>query len=329
VSQNEFTAYRASDKQTISVSADPGFSFGCYNETSLLKSGFSDPGYGASSTQFDDAEQKALFRLYEKVSREYPNYLLMSAEADKTLALVSSILKEGVSIIRNIKKLQVSALAGRLKGFSPKKAADMWLAYTYGVQPLIADVNNTLRDLSREATSRRIYHTTQALDIPPQVYTSQNDFTSYTTTRTIKANVRASVIIDANMGLPGGADVRGFSLNAFASTAWELIPFSFMVDWLVPIGSYLGASGSIGQNAAAFWFTHFWKEEVTRSGQNDNTVSSFVPDGGSAGAVILKQVRVERSVQTAPSMPLPQVNFGDSIGWRRALNALAIAIQRT
>lgn len=327
--QNAGTAHRASSSTTVSWSGDPGVVFGTYGTTSLLQTGFNSTlTLTPSSVYFDAAKEKALTNLYGKVKDEYPDYLRMAAEADKTFALLKAIVREGISVIKAIKKLQFAKLRNKLGGITSKDAAGYWLAYTYGVAPLISDVNATLKDIGREQRSWRKYSQSAKIEPTKSEYVSRNGFTSYKHESELIGFVKASCIMDSELNLPKNISVRGIDPRNFAAVGWELIPFSFMVDWLIPIGGYLSGYDSIGGQLHTFWYTTYYKHTRVQEGVNELEVDGFVPDGGTAGKVTQYEVGCQRLVShNIPPMPIPKIDFGSALSTRRLINALAILRQ--
>lgn len=126
---------------------------------------------------------------------------------------------------------------------------DLWLEGRYGWRPLIYDIRdfeNALSNLSSEVAryKERVGFTHSTSDtIVADSYWS-GDTIRFTYFDSIENSVRGSVVMDI-------APPR-FRFDPI-STAWELIPFSFVVDWLIDIGSWLaslnGLTISRGQTA--------------------------------------------------------------------------------
>lgn len=163
------------------------------------------------------------------------------AESKKTIGTIVSRMTKVLSAYRAIRKGNVALAAKHLgidfrRGFLHRSIADSWLEMQYGWKPLLAD----------------IYGANEALHAPAR-QVSQIVRVSRQIARTSE---------DAGWTYPG-TDVTGsclISLKAYAfyrvsdetqvwlsslgllnplEIAWELTPFSFVVDWFIPVGDWL------------------------------------------------------------------------------------------
>lgn len=115
--------------------------------------------------------------------------------------------------------------------------------------------------------------------------------------------------------------------------AWELVPFSFVADWFLPVGNYLGAinadlglkfrGGSVSKLTRMHTFgtvsnSKDWSSSATYA---VNTRHKTITGSGNA-------VRLTRTVLTSsPSARLP--SFEDPVKLARLFNALALLTQLT
>lgn len=115
-------------------------------------------------------------------------------------------------------------------------ATSLWLEYWYGWKPLVEDINRGLNDLVDEPVWDRRFsgygkaEWSSAPEIGP--YESHGPVRVKTSCK-VRAVVRVS---DPNLY----AANRG-GLISPAQIAWQLVPFSFIVDWFVNVEQYLGS----------------------------------------------------------------------------------------
>lgn len=173
-----------------------------------------------------DARKKA-FRLQNKVS-EWKN----TKTSDKTRR----------QVLRNIRELQ-SAIA------------DVWLNFRYNIMPnvyLIEDLIKAygapeslfLRDRSRVVRSVPFYNAGVPWEPDKDV------------------DVTERVMIKSRLNINSKKIDQQFSFNV-AKAAWELIPLSFVIDWLISVGDFI--SSSFPPAHAEQGATYSWKvkDDVT------------------------------------------------------------------
>lgn len=128
------------------------------------------------------------------------------------------------------------------------EAANRWLEYQYGWKPLLSDVYEASRQIlegDKHHPQRVAYFVRETLNSEELVkyhYQSGNVWYKGTTTAKHSCTVRFDFWPD-----PDDIMFREFNelgiMNPLA-VAWELIPFSFVVDWALPIGDFLNAIGA-------------------------------------------------------------------------------------
>lgn len=122
-----------------------------------------------------------------------------------------------------------------------------WLEFQYGWKPLLNDIYG-IAGLIEEQLQRRL--TVKAIanpsDIvgPSTVFAPPGSGSIYVDDTVVTgAKCRLDFVIQNAVA----AHFNRMGLANVLEIAWELVPFSFVIDWLLPVGSYLGAlSGSWG-----------------------------------------------------------------------------------
>jgi hypothetical protein len=121
-----------------------------------------------------------------------------------------------------------------------KSAANRWLELQYGWKPLMNDVYFAYKKLKTDAvkpqwiTAKRNITLGEPLPSIPPI----NGGLMYVA-GTVKSGARAR--IDVEVTNPGLFELDQVGLLNPALLAWELIPFSFVVDWMFPIGNVIQA----------------------------------------------------------------------------------------
>jgi hypothetical protein len=214
----------------------------------------------------------------------------------------------------------------RQYGVDPTRAAaNAWLAATYGWRPLVNDVYNAAQTLAEtvnrpENTETRVSAYTQ--------YQDRKVFPDFTigVSPSIKAR-RTLYQKETWKGVwrfkPTSLDSWGsFGLLNPASVAWELIPFSFVVDWFLPVGRYLESLD------VPLRFQHLGGTIGFRMETQDD-YSGFVVEGQPCGGSHAAQrVELGRSALGGPpSLGPSSINFEPRLGAGRATSAIALMSQ--
>lgn len=120
--------------------------------------------------------------------------------------------------------------------------ADAWLAGRYGVLPILNDVSGILDGMVKPTGRRR--KTTRARGSLTRFDTTSSRYTGSVTYCDYIAQTNDSVTVRA-MSLDeyfiSRAENIGFSTKGLLTLPWELIPYSFVVDWFANVSDYLNA----------------------------------------------------------------------------------------
>lgn len=113
--------------------------------------------------------------------------------------------------------------------------ANSWLAYQYGWKPFLGSVYDNVQLLDRLLREDDATFTVQHSLKRDETFTRDDGSIGCTLNGTCKVKVGFTCkVLDSFVD---GLDTSGV-LNPL-SIAWELVPFSFVVDWFVPVGAVL------------------------------------------------------------------------------------------
>lgn len=130
-------------------------------------------------------------------------------------------------------------------------ATASWLEVNLGIKPLIADVANIAETINRfrdDILKAKVVGT--GSDSREEVYAGAEDYLSRVVwkTRDVKSthhSVRYSAGLSTSMIIPGSnqrlMELFGLNMQDWAPTIWELIPYSFVVDYFSNIGDVINA----------------------------------------------------------------------------------------
>lgn len=152
------------------------------------------------------------------------------AERQKTISMIGGRVIQAYKILKLVKSGKLGKAVKMLKGGkepTSKKIAKLRLEFAYGWAPLVGSIYDIS---SREFPPN------------PELYISEKvttPFNSVSGTRTTDGSIRAGCSFLAVMDSPLVSSAEKLGLTNPASIAWEIVPFSFVVDWFIPISSYI------------------------------------------------------------------------------------------
>jgi hypothetical protein len=190
------------------------------------------------------------------------------AEGKESLLTIMGLLRAAASPLRSFKQA-VKALK------DPKSISDLWLQYRYGIMPIVLTIQDVMDKMEENGFSfdKKNRTTTLHIDSSPDIPNSGNSiYISYNGSIKISAGYRASF---------SSGNLRALGKTAFNPllTAWELVPYSFVVDWFIGIGDWLTAqSFSIGDIASqrSFYLSKRTSIKETTFVQDDYTYTNSV-----------------------------------------------------
>lgn len=118
-----------------------------------------------------------------------------------------------------------------------RKLGDEWMTYRYGIMPLLYSCQDIIKTMDRGCdTEERCSEYVAARDLNPSLPDVSQTFRR---TR-IEGGINIRGCIFQHFTSTEVSRLAGLGFNPFV-TAWELIPYSFVVDWFVNAGDYIAA----------------------------------------------------------------------------------------
>ncbi len=123
---------------------------------------------------------------------------------------------------------------------------DAWLELQYGWKPLVQDVYGSIAQLHGDATSRDREKRGIALAKGKgyDTVTSRQIATEYGGERLyweVRNRMKCEVKLNYRLDDPVAATLAQVGITNPLTLGWELTPFSFVIDWFLPIGNFLEA----------------------------------------------------------------------------------------
>lgn len=266
---------------------------------------------GGTLGLINEASDKALRKLYASVNNSETNLLNTLAERAQTIGMLTDLVKRLGTAIYNAKRGNLYKAAQSLFPWgtkSPSKAiANDFLMFQYGVKPLIDDIDGLIKHLNNwepfvfdvKASStvkldaiRAVYNTTYGINA------------EFVQTTTGKAQVTWKVRVKTTDNF--ARNLSRLGLTNLTATAWELIPWSHIIDWLLGVGKYLDTRDAF-ENLEVVYCTKtiFLKEDVLYDRSFGGRDSNGYVWQKAETQVIVSKALCERSLQSVPALPLP------------------------
>lgn len=200
-----------------------------------------------------------------------------------------------------------------------KEASGLWLEYWFGWAPLCSDIFDSILTTSSPDISGWVTaYGSKSMGVP---FASEH-LNSY-------GDYRREVSFSGRVVVRQGAEFRVVNPNLFlanrlglvnpVSIAWELVPFSFVVDWFAGVGNYIGGYSDLwGVEFRNPYTTRYVKGVIrTRSGTPPNVID----------AEWRRCHKVSRGLSLSRPLLVPPklVNFGSSK--TRAATAASLMVQ--
>lgn len=262
----------------------------------------------------------AASRFYLKVSNAKVSLAQAFAERQQTVDLIASTARRLANFYRSFRRGRNPFTGLRCNS---KDAANLWLEYSYGWVPLVSDVHDILTLKDHEpppfiVTSRsKIKQNLFQRSVSPSSYVVRNE--AYTTEIISTVTIRAAVVVSD----PSAAFGNNLGLANPAQLAWELLPYSFVVDWFIPIGDWLESqSALLGLTLSDKSTTTTVSRYTYAKGQMTPGISSSWASGSSSASYFSKSKIRTLSI---PTVPLPRLK--NPVSTSHAISALALLRQ--
>lgn len=283
----------------------------------LSRDTFHPYAYGDKVT--DEARVKALSRLGENVKYQKFNAGVAFAERKQTANLISTTAYRIADAARSLRRGNLlgvykslglqgqptrAQVAKVTKTPADKRLASHWLEYNFGVVPLLRDVQSAA-ELLASHVSGDLYHTTAVGTATYANARSLNRNQGHPFNGVIVQDVRVRFKARYRLDSMSKAVLSQTGITNPLAVAWELVPYSFVVDWFLPVGNYLQMLYAFdGFELTGGYTSTLWKGTMTKDynwGLGAGTGST------STGSSSYKQVRYTRVPMTDwPSVALPQ-----------------------
>jgi len=286
-------------------------------------------GFYNVSGEWDSNDDIALIgKLREQVAGSDFNMSVFLGEGRESLKTIidgATRIRLSLNALRRGNILGAANALGRdTRNRRLKLRADMqsnWLQLQYGWMPLLQDVKGGAEFLAKLLNFPMVqtYKVRRKRPLQAERWPSG---TQRTAQWSFVGETKGQLI--ARLSEVDTAKLSG--LLDPASVAWELTPWSFVIDWFIPIGNYLADRSLASALSGTFVTTKTRRLNCQYGGgclPTNNGIVAVAFSGSWAGYTT--QVSVTRTVSTSLSVPLPTFKRLDQvISWKHAANAIAL-----
>lgn len=212
---------------------------------------------------------KAAAKLLENLKDQSINVAQATVEREMTIQTVVSTAKTIAGVLTSLRRGSFSGAAKALGIVKPPKrgqrkfikdyasdaanaAGNGWLALQYGWKPLINDVYGAAEALAKgnlDGSSRnRMYsHTsgrsTKSYDLRSKQFESlpSGYIGESSILRTRSARISCRYAVQCSRSSPNVQTMASLGVLNPLVLAWEVMPYSFVIDWFLPVGNWLNS----------------------------------------------------------------------------------------
>jgi hypothetical protein len=269
------------------------------------------------------------YKLIDKALGEFKGHDFNAAvnlgELKESVSMIASTARSLAQAYISLKRANVPGALKAL-GMKPKtsvvrdvqhnlrdSAASAWLGLTYGWLPLLGAVDDAAKAAVYHLRPRTTRITARRTIRGPKIIKT-GDGLSADTVRDRSVNLIWLIEEEAKF-----STLEEFGFTSPSLVAWELMPFSFVADWFLPIGNFLSARSTLSSLKGTYIRTERTKRIIRVS-----------PQVASSGFQILSgdfwesTTQIHRTVGPISSMPLPGPQLKDPLSLSHAVSAISL-----
>lgn len=298
------------------------------------------PVFNLSHGRVEDCLNKAIASAASKVGNYTFDLGVTAAQGKETaqmvlraaqnLARAAGLVKRG-HFLAAAQHLGIG-LPGRV---NPRRSFHKnWLEYRYGWRTTMMDVDGAVRALAESCIAKPIYAYSSSVmkDEWRQTETGfQGVFGSYdkvfgSTTSLRDWSCGASITYKYVVTNSWGSSANSLGLVNLATLAWEVIPYSFVVDWFGNIGTVIQNLGSFTGKTLADGTRCRWIQCDSRESVTNITVTNNRKQPSAVKGVPRSRSTMRLFDRSKIDFLSPTPHFSLEMNWMRGIDAVSLLI---
>lgn len=288
---------------------------------------------GSISDRFTSAvssvEKEARSRFYEATKGQKINIGQALAERAQTASLIKDIAVRVFKAYSALRKGNLASAASTIFPTSSKKLANDWLILQYGINPLISDIKGAANLLASPVDFQFDVKKGKRLQLERVLIDQAGSTTGNPPHQTkvwSEGFVEVTYKARFRVTSAGMRHLNQVGLTNLPALGWELLPYSFVIDWLLPIGDYLNSQDAFDNLELVYCTkTVFVKEYITFERVLGGNNAGYVYPTQTYG-FINERISCVRSLETVVP-PLEFPSFKDPVSAGHIANAIALLRQ--
>jgi len=271
-------------------------------------------------------DDKQLVKLHGKIKNQDLHIANIVAERAQTLSMFRDACERLLEIASGKKRI-AAALGAFLS--NPRKIANDFLAFKFGVEPLLSDVYSLGQKLGeydvgiKDSFSIRVNGTDNIDKVVSDAFGTYRIVGSMEISYSVKLSITDNLLRQlGTLGLVNPAEI-----------AWEMMPWSFVIDWFLPVGKWIGNLTSFvgleitsGTRKIKMTYTKTRLSPVPNTPQVLICWSGGNTTCGSIESDYLRESKRRTVFTSLPELELPRVK--NPFSWTHNLEALALVCQK-
>jgi hypothetical protein len=211
--------------------------------------------YWAHDAEYNAMRQRLIAHLISNIQGSRVQLGEIYHTKHATANTVASAANRLVQAIEGLRRGNVSHAITSLTGTASKGSVsriqrtlggipEQWLALRYGWLPLVQDVYNSCEVVRQAWSPQNTLFTARAsagqqLPVKELRINKVGDIGPDFLYRTSDGRMRGNASVVYSVGSDFGFSLSQLGITNPASLTWELLPYSFVADWFIPIGPFL------------------------------------------------------------------------------------------